>query len=72
MLGDAYHALGRIADAQAAYQRVLLDPSSQGTIDRQLVQWKALDLPELEPEPELEVEPEAAVETSEPEPEVSE
>ncbi len=72
VLGDAYHALGRIADAQAAYQRVLLDPSSQGTIDRQLVQWKALDLPELEPEPELEVEPEVAVETSEPEPEVSE
>ena len=46
LLGDAYHALGRIEDAQAAYQRVLLDPLSQGTVDQQLVQWKALDLPE--------------------------
>jgi len=46
-LGDAYHALGRIADAQAAYQAVLLDPLSQGTVDQQLVQWKALDLPEV-------------------------
>lgn len=54
-LGDAYHALGRIADAQAAYQAVLLDPLSQGTIDQQLVQWKALDLPEIptdEPAPD--------------------
>ena len=47
LLGDAYHALGRIEDAQAAYQTVLLDPMAQGTIDRQLVQWKALDLPEV-------------------------
>ena len=46
-LGDAYHALGRIADAQAAYQAVLLDPLSQGTVDQQLVQWKVLDLPEV-------------------------
>lgn len=46
MLGDAYHALGRIEDAEAAYQAVLLDPMSQGTADQQLVQWKALDLPE--------------------------
>ena len=48
LLGDAYHALGRIEDAQAAYQSVLLDPLSQGTVDRQLVQWKALDLPEVQ------------------------
>ncbi|MDJ0749964.1 MAG: tetratricopeptide repeat protein [Woeseiaceae bacterium] len=47
LLGDAYHALGRIEDAQSAYQTVLLDPTAQGTIDRQLVQWKALDLPEV-------------------------
>ena len=47
LLGDAYHALGRIEDAQAAYQAVLLDPVAQGTVDRQLVQWKALDLPEV-------------------------
>ena len=74
-LGDAYHALGRIADAQAAYQAVLLDPLSQGTVNQQLVQWKALDLPEVptgEPTPEAEAEPVAepaaddAVETSEP------
>jgi predicted negative regulator of RcsB-dependent stress response len=46
LLGDAYHTLGRIEDAQVAYQTVLLDPMSQGTVDQQLVQWKALDLPE--------------------------
>ena len=46
LLGDAYHELGRIEDAQAAYQAVLLDPISQATVDQQLVQWKALDLPE--------------------------
>jgi len=48
LLGDAYVALGRIADAQAAYQQVLMDPLSQGTVDQQLVQWKALDLPEVQ------------------------
>lgn len=47
VLGDAYHALGRIAEAEAAYQAVLLDPLSQGTIDQQLVQWKSLDLPQV-------------------------
>ena len=46
LLGDAYHALGRIEDAEAAYQAVMLDPMSQATVDQQLVQWKALDLPE--------------------------
>ena len=46
LLGDAYYALGRIEDARAAYQRVLLDPLAQATVDQQLVQWKALDLPE--------------------------
>lgn len=45
LLGDAYQALGRIEDAQAAYQSVLLDPLSNATVDQQLVQWKALDLP---------------------------
>ena len=50
LLGDAYHALGRIEDAQAAYQAVLLDPMSQATVDQQLVQWKALDLPEVSAE----------------------
>ncbi|MGI9238518.1 MAG: YfgM family protein [Woeseiaceae bacterium] len=47
LLGDAYHALGRIAESEAAYQAVLLDPLSQGTTDQQLVQWKVLDLPKI-------------------------
>jgi len=47
VLGDAYRALNRIADAQAAYQKVLMDPQAQGTVDQRLVQWKALDLPEI-------------------------
>jgi predicted negative regulator of RcsB-dependent stress response len=46
LLGDAYRELGRIADAQAAYQKVLLDPMAQATVNQQLVQWKVLDLPE--------------------------
>lgn len=64
VLGDAYTALDRLEEAQASYQEVLLDPLSEGTVDRQLVQWKALDLPETavvtpdvgEPEPEVTVE----------------
>jgi predicted negative regulator of RcsB-dependent stress response len=51
-LGDAYHALGRIAEAEAAYQAVLLDPLAQGTVDQQLVQWKSLDLPPVSSEAE--------------------
>ncbi|MCH9696399.1 MAG: tetratricopeptide repeat protein [Gammaproteobacteria bacterium] len=61
VLGDAYTALGRIEDAQAAYQTVLLNPLAQGTVDSQLVQWKALDLPEVvavETAAEDEMEPE--------------
>lgn len=76
VLGDAYHALGRIAEAEAAYQAVLLDPLAQGTVDQQLVQWKALDLPPVaveeapaaeptaEPEAEPAAEPDAATETA--------
>lgn len=69
VLGDAYTALGRIAEAQDAYQKVLVDPLSQGTIDQQLVQWKALDLPEIEATDTDEAEPESgeAVESEEPE-----
>lgn len=48
VLGDAYAALERYADAEAAYQQVLMDPLSQGTVNQQLVQWKALDLPATE------------------------
>ena len=71
VLGDAYTALGRIAEAQDAYQKVLMDPLSQGTVDQQLVQWKSLDLPEVAPiaaaEPEnAEPETAAVVELDEP------
>ena len=48
ILGDAYAALGQIEDANQAYQAALLDPLAQGTVDQQLVQWKALDLPAIE------------------------
>lgn len=51
VLGDAYTQLGQFEAAQQAYQKVLLDPLSQGTVDQQLVQWKSLDLPNtVEPE----------------------
>ena len=50
ILGDAYQEFGRIEDAQAAYQSVLLDPMSQATVDQRLVQWKAGDLPAIAPE----------------------
>jgi predicted negative regulator of RcsB-dependent stress response len=46
LLGDAYHALGRIDDARIAYQSVMLNPEARDTVDQQLVQWKSLDLPE--------------------------
>lgn len=46
LLGDAYHALGRVEEAQMAYQSVMLNPQSRDTVDQQLVQWKALDLAE--------------------------
>lgn len=75
VLGDAYHGLGRIAEAEAAYQTVLLNPLSQGTVDQQLVQWKALDLPQVaaeeappaEPVPDAEPTPEPDAEPT-PEP----
>ncbi len=47
LLGDAYSELGRFEDAEAAYQRVMLDPMAQATVNQELVQWKALDLPEV-------------------------
>ena len=53
ILGDAYRELGRIEDAQAAYQAALLDPMAQMTVDQQLLQWKVLDLPEVEATPEV-------------------
>lgn len=66
LLGDAYYALGRIEDAQAAYQRVLLDPIAQATVDQQLVQWKVLDLPEAGAEEPAAAEPEAPEPMDEP------
>ena len=73
VLGDAYSALGRIAEAEDAYQRILMDASSQGSVDQQLVQWKVLDLPAVSATPEA-AEPESAmtVETSETEAETEE
>ena len=71
VLGDAYAALGQVDEANQAYQTALLDPLAQGTVDQQLVQWKALDLPAIadapEPAPEDAAEPVAAepVESSE-------
>jgi predicted negative regulator of RcsB-dependent stress response len=69
VLGDAYTALGRTAEAQDAYQKVLMDPLSQGTLDQQLVQWKALDLPPVETIADVasdEPQDEIAVEADEP------
>ena len=51
LLGDAYRELGRNEDAAEAYQRVMLDPMAQATVDPRLVQWKLLDLPESGSEP---------------------
>jgi len=66
ILGDAYTALGRIAEAQDAYQKILMDPASQSTVDQQLVQWKALDLPDVTSLPEAsEPEPSETVEQDE-------
>jgi predicted negative regulator of RcsB-dependent stress response len=66
VLGDAYAALGRTAEAEDAYQKILMDTSSQGTVDQQLVQWKALDLPPVSAAPEVaEPEPLSAVEAGE-------
>ena len=50
VLGDAYAELGRIPEAEDAYQKILMDTSSQGTVDQQLVQWKVLDLPAVAPD----------------------
>ena len=47
ILGDAYQALGRIEEAQLAYQAALLDPMSRVMVNQQVLQWKALDLPEV-------------------------
>ncbi len=45
VLGDAYVALGRVADARAAYQRALAEVGGRATVDQRFVQLKLLDLP---------------------------
>ena len=45
VLGDAYVALDRGADARDAYQRALAESGSGATVDQQFVQLKLLDLP---------------------------
>jgi len=74
VLGDAYTMLGRTAEAADAYQKVLMNPLSQGVVDQQLVQWKALDLPEVELVADEAAEPETeeAVEADATEPEDAE
>ncbi len=46
LLGDAYAALGRIAEAADAYGRAMLDDVNAPTVDRALVQMKLVDLPD--------------------------
>ena len=60
LMGDAYAALGRVTEAEDAYQKVLNDELGQVTLDRQLVQWKVLDLPAVQPLADVEIaEPDA-------------
>jgi len=44
ILGDAYVALDREADARAAYQRALAETGGGATVNQQFVQLKLLDL----------------------------
>lgn len=44
--GDAYAALGRVADAAAAYGRAVADNSGEATVNRSLIQMKIVDLPD--------------------------
>ncbi len=67
VLGDAYAALGQVADAEAAYQAALGDADASQSIDRALVQWKILDLPKVEETTDGEAEDAGAVITPQPE-----
>ena len=49
--GDAHAEMGQIEEAMESYQAALLAPMAQATVDQQLIQWKILDLPELEEAP---------------------
>jgi len=59
MRGDAYAALGQVAEAGDAYRVAMADTTQ--SVNRGLVQMKLLDLPEVvavvEPAPEAIVEP---------------
>jgi predicted negative regulator of RcsB-dependent stress response len=46
ILGDAYTALGRVADAAAAYGRAMADNPGEPTVNRSLIQMKMVDLPD--------------------------
>ena len=50
LLGDAYAALGQIGEASAAYERAMLDDVSAPTVNRELVQMKIVDLPDVIPD----------------------
>ncbi len=67
VLGDAYAALGQVADAEAAYQTALGDADASQSIDRALVQWKILDLPKVEETTDDETEDPGAAVTPQPE-----
>ncbi len=47
VLGDAFTLLEKISDAEDSYQKVLIDPRAQSSVDIEYVRWKTLDLPEL-------------------------
>ena len=58
LLGDAYAAMGQIAEATAAYKRAMLDDVSAPTVNRALVRMKIVDLPDDAPVSEPASEPE--------------
>ncbi len=66
LLGDAYVALGQIAEATAAYERSMMDDVSAPTVNRALVQMKLVDLPDDAPVDEPEMDEGTAVDPVEP------
>jgi len=66
LLGDAYAALGQIAEATSAYTRAMMDDPSAPTVNRALVQMKLVDLPDDAPVDESEMDEGTAVDSAEP------
>ncbi len=66
LLGDAYVALGQIAEATVAYERAMMDDVSAPTVNRALVQMKLVDLPDDAPVDEPEMDEGTAVDPVEP------